>query len=334
MIRVNSLVKWCLVVVSFAAAMSTLPKRGVAQSSYTIPYLTYLLYIRYPALLAIRLPARDLNGIALNGTILDDRYVTSLSLDDVEIPGRRGRHHTVDLTLDGARFDYSKNKLVGAVFTATLDDGTHLPVRIDAVARRRGRQASDVVHYFASYESDAGRQPLCGIDENGDPVGAIPLLGAWDYSEGTETGGTKIDDPHLFTFACDGFVLEKCVDAGYKPWLSLQVCHGFGWWRQCEEVPLAGLHQACTRMMRADYCGDGTSYTEDNLLVAMYDGFGIRYDSEPWDIEAEWDEDGAICANQYRVDGAVPTCLEDLADDTCGDPLHFWDGAQIISELP
>jgi hypothetical protein len=333
---VNNVWKWALVVISFTAMVSALPKPGSAQAYYSVSYLAYLLSIRYPALLAIRLPARDLNGIALNGAYFEDRFVTELSLDDVIIPGRRsGKKQTADLNLSGTRFVYPGHKLVGAVFTATLDDGSTLPVRIDAVEERWHRDIRDVIHYYASYESDAGRQPLCGVDENGDPVGAIPLIGAWDYSEGTETGGAKIDDPRVFTFACEGFVIDKCVDAGYKPWLSLRVCHGWGWWRKCEDVSLAGLHQACTRMLRADFCGDGVSYTEDDILVALYDGFGIRYDSEPWELEAEWDEDGAICAGQYRVEGMAPSCFPDLVDDeTCGDPSHFLDGALLISELP
>lgn len=333
---VNNFFKWALVVVSFTVAVSALPKIATGQTYYNISYFSYLLSIRYPARLAIRLPARDLNGIALNSAYLEDRFVTELSLDDVVVPDRwSGETTTRDLDLVGTRFMYPSHKIVGAVFTATLDDGSTLPVRIDAAKARWKRKDPDVIHYYATYETDTGRQPLCGVDENGDPVGAIPLLGAWDYTEGTETGGAKIDDSRIFTLACEGFVLDKCVDAGYKPWVSLNVCYGWGWWRQCADVSLAGLHQSCTRMMRADYCGDGISYTEDDIYVALYDGFGIRYDSEPWNIEAEWDEDGAICAKQYRVDGMEPSCLSELVgDDACGAPRHFFDGALLISELP
>ena len=332
----NNGLKWTVAVLSFTIVVGALPKPGNAQSYFSTSYLAYLLAIRYPAQLLIRLPARDLNGIALNGAYLDDRFVTGVSLDDVSVPGRwPGETLSVDLGLNGTKFTYPMVKMVGATFTATLDDGSLLPIRIDSVEPKWQRADPYVIHYYVTYEGDAGaREPLCGVDENGNPVGAIPLLGSWDYSEGTETGGARIDDARVFTFACEGFVLDKCVDAGYKPWLSITVCSGWGWWRTCTEVPLDGHHQACTRMLRADYCGDGVSYTEDNILVALYDGYGIRYDSERWGFEAEWDEDGAICANRYRVDGMEPACFADLQDDTCGNIFHFFDGALLFSELP
>jgi hypothetical protein len=286
-------------------------------SSYSVKYLFRLDY---------RLPARDLNGIALNGACLDERYITSISLDGVVLNGKK----TTSLDLKGTKFKHQQ-QLDGALFTATLDDGEPLTLRIDSVEPKAERADPDVIHYFVSYESDREWLPLCGVDDNFEPIGAIPLLGRWDYTEGTETGGSKIDDAHSFTFACEGYVLDKCVDAGYKPWLSAKVCQARN---ECEIVSLASYHQACTRMMRADFCGDGTAYTVDGVVVSMYDGLGIRYDSEEWDIEAEWDEDGAVCIHQDRIDELVPTCIDYLKDDTCGDPVHFEDGILLISELP
>ena len=36
-------------------------------------------------------------------------------------------------------------------------------------------------------------------------------------------------------------------------------------------MSLASYHQACTRMARADYCGDGTSHTQDGTWIEYYD---------------------------------------------------------------
>ncbi len=330
--KVSTLIKWGVGVCVFAANLLVLPSTGSAATRIPISYLSYLSYlsyysfIRYPAAISYLAPARDLNGISLNGEFLDDRYIKGISLEGVIINGKK----QVTLSLKGTEFKHL-NQLDGAIMTAVLDDDTPLALRIDSVEKRNERVDPDTVHYFVSYETDHGWEPLCGLDEYDDPIGAIPLLGRWDYSQGTSTGGAKIEDDAVFTFACDGYVLHKCVDAGYKPWEEVVVCHEPN---DCETISLAAQHQACTRMLRADYCGDGTSYTENGVLVAMYDSVGLRYDSEDWSFEAEWDEDGAVCVQQDRIDGLVPTCMDYLLDDTCGDTDHFQDGVLIFSELP
>ncbi len=291
----------------------------------TANYLDYLFRIRFPAALLYNLPARDLNGIYLNSPYLEGHYITGISLDNVKV----SKNKTASLFLFGTSFT-NFGKMEGAQFTATVDDGSELTVRIDSVLKPK-KAPKDVVLYVASYYADDTWKPLCGTDESGMPVAAVPLLGRWDYSEGTATGGSRIEDSRAFTFACDDFVLEKCVEAGYKPWASVWVCtdaHTCGW------VSLLSYHQACTRMLRADYCGDGTSYTQENMEVALYDGLGIRIDTEEWNFEAEWDEDGALCADTSRISTLVPTCEESLVDDTCGDKSHFADGVLIMSELP
>lgn len=319
--------KWSVAVGIIATLFVSVPNATHAGTRiYSSSLSSYYTFLRYSRTISYNLPARDLNGISLNGPDLEARHITAVSLENVVIKNKK----TTDLDLKGTKLKHL-NQLEDALFTAILDDGSPLGLRIDAVEAQPDRADPDVIHYFVSYQTDTGWEPLCGEDDAGMPVGAIPLQGYWDYSEGTETGGSKIEDDTMFTFACDGFVLHKCVDAGYKPWEEVVVCESPS---NCDTVSLAAQHQACTRMLRADYCGDGTSYTENGVLVALYDGLGIRVDSEDWDIEAEWDEDGAICMNQDRVETLVPTCMDYLVDETCGSPDHFQDGVLLISELP
>jgi hypothetical protein len=86
-------------------------------------------------------------------------------------------------------------------------------------------------------------------------------------------------------------------------------------------------------MLRADYCGDGISHTEDGVMINVYDGLGIRVDSMDWQIEAEWSDDGAVCAARERLDLLTPSCSNDLGRDACGDPAHFDDVTLLISEV-
>jgi hypothetical protein len=99
-------------------------------------------------------------------------------------------------------------------------------------------------------------------------------------------------------------------------------------------VSLATRHQACTRLLRADYCGDGTSHTVDSMQVNMYDAMGLRTDSEEWGFEAEWDARGAICADTSRLPNTTPACAARLNEKGCGDVSNFDKGTLLFSEIP
>jgi hypothetical protein len=280
------------------------------------------------------LAGHDLNGVSLNGAVLDGSRIVSVSATDAERDGELLELVQVSnsrlVGYDSRGRFVSHNRMAGTVFNAVLDDGDEIDVRVDDLYRSPEPRNNDTFLYEVSYETDDGWLPLCGVDGLGAPIAAIALDGRWDFTEGTETGGSHVDDESTFTFACRGYVLAKCVEAGYKPWRKAMACtHGEG----CRVTTLEAHHQACTRMLRADYCGDGTSHTVDATPVNFYDDFGVRYDSRDWSVEAEWDEEGAICAVTERISGNAPQCVDWLADVGCGDPDHFADGALLISEI-
>ena len=82
--------------------------------------------------------------------------------------------------------------------------------------------------------------------------------------------------------ACTSGALGKCIDWGYPPWKSYN------------GVPLKRYHQACVRMVRADYLGDGNSFTREGVPIAFTDALGIRKldVSVEMRFEATWDEHG------------------------------------------
>ena len=145
----------------------------------------------------------------------------------------------------------------------------------------------------ASYELRAEGQPICA-----DGGAGVFVAGSWSST------GDHISDSQAVTFACPDGVIAKCVRWGYAPW----------------KVG-AELHQACTRMARADYCGDGKSWTREGTLINLYDTENIQL-SEPTaglSFEAAWGPDGAICVDQPRYlvthdDGSLlsPPCWEQL----------------------
>jgi len=135
-----------------------------------------------------------------------------------------------------------------------------------------------------------------------------------------------VDDSSSFTFACRGASIAKCVELGYEPWSSVG------------NVSLRDYHQACVRMLRADYCGDGSSWTVDGTLINVYDNLGIQHDSEKWKTEAEWTPAGARLVskeNHTRVKlhkHSAPNCFDQLVSKDAGDVSHFAAGALLFSE--
>jgi hypothetical protein len=232
------------------------------------------------------------NGVGLNGVTLDP-----LQLDQVRLGGRplagvslSGGSLTATSS-GGARV--SGGDLTGAEIAGTLSNGAQITLHIDSVVDGPDPDI-ELAGISASVAGSSARSPLCGDAS----VLAIPLAGSWDGSEGTPTGGSHVEDPGVFTFACEGYALAKCVLFGYAPWRTLTECESPG---HCASRSLSPFHEACTRMLRADYCGDGTATTRNGTQVDLWDDFGIQTDDElAWRLEAEWSPGGAVCVEETR----------------------------------
>jgi hypothetical protein len=216
--------------------------------------------------------------------------------------------------------------LVGARMNGTLSNGGTLLLRVDS-ATALPSPNTDVWAYGVSYALSGGSwAPLCGTS-GGAPILAVPLVGTWNYASGVAGGGAWTSSSTSFTFGCRGTALAKCVELGYKPWKSVN------------GVSLRDHHQACTRMIRADYCGNGTPGTVNGWQINLWDKVGIQADTESgsqWVFEGEWMASGARCVDEYRalelvVSGDVPTCALDKISRTCGGTT-FATGVLLKSE--
>lgn len=145
---------------------------------------------------------------------------------------------------------------------------------------------------------------------------ALVLAGTWDASGTHHAGAGKV------TFACEAGALGKCAAWGYKPWASVN------------GRPLADTHQACTRMARADYCGDGRSHTRPGTVIDYYDSAGVAARtasaSPEWDpakasFEAAWAPDGASCLSRTRDGRALAAVLQEC-------PGRFQPGAVDLGD--
>ena len=163
-------------------------------------------------------------------------------------------------------------------------------------------------------------QPLCNEPwETTAP--AIPVAGYWDEDDldGDGDYANKIDEPGAVTFGCANGAVGKCVVSYYQPWEQY-------WEDETGEVltySWSAHHQACTRMLRADYCGDGRPWTVDGTLINAFDDIIFQDDDASWPVEAEWAPWGANCLSVPRIDsleiyGELPACMDALVDPACG----------------
>jgi len=79
---------------------------------------------------------------------------------------------------------------------------------------------------------------------------------------------------------------------------------GYAPWRRAPDgQPLTNWFNACVRMMRGDYCGDGRPFTRDGTWVDIYDRIGIQKSDEDASLtfEAAWGPGGAICVAKTRL---------------------------------
>jgi hypothetical protein len=253
----------------------------------------------------VQLQGASLNGISMQGISLQGANLNGVALNGSELIG---------VTPDGR--PVSGTELVGATLTGTLSTGEALPLRIDS-AETLTQPNQDVWGYAVSYQTREGWRPLCGTSGSATVL-AIPLTGVWNYESGVVGGGAWSESSTTFTLGCRGAGLAKCVELGYKPWKTVG------------GALLRDHHQACTRMLRADYCGDGTGWTRDGTLINVYDNLGIQSDEAGWNIDAEWTPEGALCADSIRdFQQGTPACLDRLEQNDCG---GFSSGALLIDE--
>ncbi len=182
------------------------------------------------------------------------------------------------------------------------EGGKRGTVRIDEVTTDREDPALTL--YVASVRAEGASewQPYCLPDHDGRNA-AIAVAG------GFGTDGPRPDVEGV-TLACTSGAIGKCIRLGYKPWETLP-----------GGAKMADLITACTRMIRADYCGDGTPHTKDGTWIDVYDRFGIqKHEPKPGvaeRFEAAWGPKGATYLTIGRwtdhVEEIVKECPEKLA---------------------
>lgn len=236
------------------------------------------------------------NSIKFNSIDLDgSEFVGVLEGEDLERRGADLIGTEIELTIYAKN---DKNVEVSEVVTMRFDD-----IYLDPEV-----PGGDVWLYDITYKM-AGSDEWSPICETGAPV--VPMHNYWD-----EVTGARIDDEDAYTLACTDAVIGKCVTWGYRPYGDAWECPKWDTPKKCDLISLQDHHQACTRMARADYCGDGVAWTVPGTAIDIYDHLYPQIETKEtqgWQLEAEWDEDGAYCLQDIRLQdlkkqGKYPKC--------------------------
>ncbi|MET3582339.1 hypothetical protein ABID19_005398 [Mesorhizobium robiniae] len=190
------------------------------------------------------------------------------------------------VTMEDGRI-VAQEDLVGAVLTIGGDGQDRMPLRIDAVEIDPRNPDGGVMLYTMSTRDAASGawRNICEPDIEGRRMG-FPLAGTWTQD------GRHLPSDTAFSITCTGGAQAKCVRFGYRPWE-----------KSPDGTSLWDHHQACTRMIRADYCGDGVGHTRNGTPIVIYDRKGIQQDEAAPDMsfEAAWGANGALCVSRTRI---------------------------------
>ncbi len=232
----------------------------------------------------------NMQGFQFAGATLQGLPLVNLRVERGQLVAEQKR-----VTLGGA-------SLAGAHLYAQVQDLTASP----PVTARVEYRITNIVEEDSQYDpthtgstflytleqnvDDSGSwQPACPVDSDGLRV-AIPLAATWDQT------GARLESSSLFTFGCTTGVIAKCYRWGYRPWVT-------------EYGDLVAMHWTCTRLARADYCGNGTSHTRDGTEIDIWDNLPSPGPIQQHDagllqellyFEAGWNTRGAVCLSRAR----------------------------------
>ncbi|WP_437545449.1 ADYC domain-containing protein [Sorangium sp. So ce367] len=228
-----------------------------------------------------------LNGMSLNGVRFNGVRFNGVRFNGVRFNGVSLDATTLVGTREGDGAPVAGADFIGADVEAVLDDGSSVVVRVTNVVERDGIQ-----YYTVKYNAGPG----VWVNICGEGLDAIPVKGTWNAVTGAHS-----DDGGMFTFACQGAAIGKCAEWGYREWMAEAECNASG----CEDRDLSYFHQACIRMVRADYCGDGVPHTQTGTAIDVWDALGIQTETvgSGMSLEAEWTVDGAACIKHTRWNG-------------------------------
>jgi hypothetical protein len=238
---------------------------------------------------------RNMQGVDLEGrSLLGFRYATA-TLDGAALANLRVEKGELVAERDGVTVRGAT--LTGARINGDATNGTDLAevqyriasIQPELSAHDPTSTGNTFLYRIEQFATDAWVD-ACDPDEDGRHA-AIPVAMTWNDT------ADRVPSSTHFTFGCTSAAIGKCYRWGYRPWLT-----GYG------GADFSALHQTCTRTARADYCGDGRSFTQDGTSINIWDRLPAPGPIQKHGLlpplgfifEAGWNPDGAVCVSRSR----------------------------------
>lgn len=236
------------------------------------------------------------NAAIVNGASLADIHLDYASTSGVKLrPGNSPQNQPFRLDYDwdndrfvGIMLDGSDEQVlegrgfVGAKIVLEMPGAVTIDLEItdyDDDIRSWSATGERITAYRAQYLGPNGIAPLCpSVDPNNQ---WFTLIGGEIYGQGVQAA------PRSITIACVGEAAAK---------MKLMDFHPAG-----SRGASVAERQATLRMITADYCGTGQSFTQTGTPVAWRDWQGLIKPPYGEDVmEALWTESGASCLSTPR----------------------------------
>ena len=208
-------------------------------------------------------------------------------------------------------------QLIGSIMLVRIEAGLVVPVIIAGYSQvdswaSNGKPVSAYALIYADLAQPLLQRNVCKGTLLNQLDAAVVVLAGERYDLDSKT--VISDQSGWITLACAGSAAAKMALLGYGP-------HA----RFTDGSAPAGVaeRQATLKMITADYCGDGTSYTANGTPIAWENQAGTvlpDLDEDP-QLEAIWTEQGARCLDVPRlveksdVDCSLPSCAGLTLDD-------------------
>jgi hypothetical protein len=237
----------------------------------------------------INMQGMAMQGFSVDGATLGGAALANVRIERGELVGEQGGATLRGAALAGAHlFAQARNIAVSPPTSASIE------YRITAITPEAAQYdpthtGNTFLYTLEQWVADSSTwQSACTADADGKSL-AIPVAAIFDEH------GDRKESKSMFTFGCTSGVIAKCYRWGYRPWVT-----GYG--------DLVSTHWACTRLARADYCGDGTPHTRNGTSVDVWDRLSapgpiqrrVLVPALGMLFEAGWNTTGAVCMSRAR----------------------------------
>lgn len=250
-------------------------------------------------------PAADTTGALLGAvrlsqvTVLDGGVWVPVDMSTLRVI--EGTLHAIGggAGYAGADFEHSRWDFLvnGSPLTAwvqVVETGLHAGLSAPGVGPDIRRLDPDRLVYTFQYLDPIKQTPIDTCAE--DAVGGARMVLYGDLTVDTSTGDIA-SRAHTIYFGCLSGAVGKAALWGYAP--------------DSPSDPQLSLDEfeTAVRTVRADYCGDGTSYTVTGKRLTLADRWGFNTNGKiSYTTEAIWEAGGgALCVDRIRSSGEVLT---------------------------